>query len=103
MEYMTVSEAVYKWGISRRAITYHLVDGGIPGAVKKGNMWLIPKNAAKPEDKRREKSSIPKEKEASFQPLTENKDLFVEMFKHFPYPVQICDPEGAMLFANDAF
>lgn len=103
MNYITIKEASEKWGVSTRAITYHVVSGRIAGAIKTGNTWLIPKDAAKPEDKRRIKSSIPKEKESPFQPLTENKDLFVEMFKHFPYPVQICDPEGAMLFANDAF
>ncbi len=35
MEYMTVSEAIELWGISRRAITYHLVDGRILSSVKK--------------------------------------------------------------------
>ncbi|MEA4847017.1 MAG: helix-turn-helix domain-containing protein [Clostridiaceae bacterium] len=103
MNYITIKEAAEKWGVSTRSITYHVVSGRIAGAVKTGNTWLIPKDAAKPEDKRRKKFSIPEEKNAPFQPLTENKDLFVEMFKHFPYPVQICDPEGAMLFANDAF
>ena len=103
MDYVTTKEAAAKWGITNRMALYHCTSGRIDGAVKTGNTWLIPKDVAKPEDKRRKKSSIPKEKEAPFQPLTENKDLFVEMFKHFPYPVQICDPEGAMLFANDAF
>lgn len=56
MEYMTVSEAVEQWGISRRAITYHLMDGRIPGAVKKGNMWLIPSDAKRPEDKRKKQT-----------------------------------------------
>lgn len=35
MEYMTVSEAVEKCDIVRHAITYHPVEGHIPGAVKR--------------------------------------------------------------------
>ncbi|MEA4971433.1 MAG: helix-turn-helix domain-containing protein [Candidatus Pelethousia sp.] len=104
MEYITVSEAAEKWGVSERSITYHLVAGRIPGAVKKGSFWLIPKEAAKPEDKRRKK--VPAQTEASFQsptPLAENKDLFVEIVKQLPYPLHICAPDGTMLFANEAF
>lgn len=103
MEYMTVSEAVGKWSISRRAITYHLTSGRILGAVKTGNTWLIPQNATKPEDKRRKGSSLVKKTETPFPRMADHQDLFVDMFKHFPYPIQICDPEGDMHFANDAF
>jgi len=53
MEYITVSEAAGKWGVSGRSITYHLVAGRIPGAVKKGNLWLIPCGAPKPDDGRK--------------------------------------------------
>jgi excisionase family DNA binding protein len=56
MDYITVNEAAEKWGVSRRAITYHLVDGRIPGAVKKGNMWLIPSDARRPEDRRKKQA-----------------------------------------------
>ncbi|ACV61360.1 transcriptional regulator, AraC family [Desulfofarcimen acetoxidans DSM 771] len=104
MKYITVNEAAEKWGLSRRSISHHLTAGRIPGAVKKGGFWLIPKDVAKPKDKRYKKSTGKTEESFGSPPsLTENKDLFVEMFKHFPYPVQICDPEGAMLFANAAF
>ena len=103
MNYITIKEASEKWGVSTRAITYHVVSGRVVGAVKTGNTWLIPKDAAKPEDKRRKTSSIPKEKEAPFQPLTENKELFVGIIEHFPYPIHICEPDGTMIFANEAF
>lgn len=53
MEYITVSEAAEKWGVSGRSITYHLVAGRIPDAVKKGNLWLIPCEAPKPDDGRK--------------------------------------------------
>ncbi len=55
MDYITVREAAEKWGVSTRSITYHLVDGRISGAVKKGNLWLIPISAEKPADLRRGK------------------------------------------------
>lgn len=57
MDYITVKEAAEKWGVSPRSITYHLVDGRIPGAVKKGNLWLIPIAAGKPADLRRRKKN----------------------------------------------
>ncbi|KXL52243.1 hypothetical protein CLNEO_24080 [Anaerotignum neopropionicum] len=53
MDYITAKEAAQKWGVSRRAIAYHLKVGRIPGAVKKGKLWLIPVDAERPADKRR--------------------------------------------------
>ena len=53
MDYITVGEAAKKWGVSGRSITYHLKAGRIPGAVKKGKLWLLPSNAERPSDKRR--------------------------------------------------
>lgn len=35
--------------------------------------------------------------------LFENKELFVEIIKHFPYPLFICEANGMMIFANEAF
>lgn len=53
MDYITAREAAGKLGVSGRSINYHLVAGRIPGAVKKGKLWLIPANAQRPADKRR--------------------------------------------------
>ena len=55
MEYMTLKEASEKWGVSAHQINYYCVDGRIPGAVKMATIWLIPKDAEKPADRRREK------------------------------------------------
>ena len=52
MEYMTLKEAGEKWGVSARQINYYCVDGRIPGAVKMATIWLIPKDAEKPRDRR---------------------------------------------------
>ncbi|MCL2013497.1 MAG: helix-turn-helix domain-containing protein [Oscillospiraceae bacterium] len=53
MEYITIKEAAEQWGISTRAVTYHIVAGRIEGAVKKGGVWFIPVAAPKPEDLRK--------------------------------------------------
>jgi AraC family transcriptional regulator len=55
LNYMTVKEAGEKWGIGSRMVTLYCADGRIKGAEKIGNMWLIPKDAEKPEDGRYKK------------------------------------------------
>ena len=52
MDYMTLMEASEKWGISPRQINYYCSEGRIPGAEKMGRVWLIPKDAEKPRDRR---------------------------------------------------
>jgi len=122
MEYMTIKEASKKWGLGIRVVTLYCAEGRIAGAVKKGNLWLIPENAVKPEDRRRKKALVQAENVLPvpgdvydlyekrkhkdpwpFQSLYENKDLFVQIVKSFPYPMHICAPDGTMLLANDAY
>ncbi|MFQ7111932.1 MAG: DNA-binding protein [Anaerovoracaceae bacterium] len=55
MDYMTIKEAGKKWGVTPRWINYYCVAGRIPGAVKMATIWLIPKDAVKPADRRRKK------------------------------------------------
>jgi hypothetical protein len=52
MEYMTIKEASKKWNISIRRVQTICSDGMIPGVVKFGRAWAIPKDAEKPADKR---------------------------------------------------
>ena len=56
MDYMTLREASEKWGVSSRQINYYCVEGRIPGAVKMAGVWLLPKAAYKPADKRRKQN-----------------------------------------------
>ena len=56
MDYMTLREASEKWGVSSRQINYYCVEGRIPGAVKMAGVWLLPKAAVKPADKRRKQN-----------------------------------------------
>ena len=52
MDYMTLKEASEKWGVTPRQINYLCTGGRIPGAVKMAGVWLIPREAQKPLDKR---------------------------------------------------
>lgn len=122
MDYMTIKEAGAKWGVGTRIITVCCTEGRIEGAIKKGNLWLIPKNALKPVDRRRKKPMIQEKPEQTllpdaspsdegkiykniwqFQSLYENKELFTEIVRLFPYPMHICAPDGTMLLANEAY
>ena len=57
MNLLTTSEMAKKWNISRRRVTTLCREGRIEGAILKGNTWLIPDNAKKPEDQRRARKS----------------------------------------------
>ena len=56
MDYMTLKEASEKWGVTPRWINYLCASGRIPGAVKMATIWLIPKDAQKPQDIRYKKN-----------------------------------------------
>ncbi len=55
MDCMTLKEASEKWNISARIINYYCAAVRIPGAEKKGTVWLIPISAKKPIDRRLKK------------------------------------------------
>ena len=52
MNYMTLKEASEKWGVTPRQINSLCAGGRIPCAVKMATIWLIPKDAEKPADRR---------------------------------------------------
>lgn len=52
MEYMTIKEASERWNLSVRRVQTICNEGMIPGVVKFGRVWAIPKDAEKPFDKR---------------------------------------------------
>ncbi|MBR6800643.1 MAG: Fic family protein [Eubacteriaceae bacterium] len=77
MEYMKVSEAAERWGISARRVRVLCAEGKIPGVIKNGKLYMIPKDAHKPKDGRARKTNIfeaidkKKSKLAKMRPLTE--------------------------------
>lgn len=55
MEYISAIEASERWGVSLRQVQRLLADNRIPRAKKYGRSWMIPGDAEKPADPRREK------------------------------------------------
>ena len=53
MEYIKVSKAAEKWGISARRVRVLCAEGKIDGVIRKGNLYMIPATAAKPMDGRK--------------------------------------------------
>jgi len=54
MEYMSAAQASEQWGISLRQVQRLLADNRIPRAKKYERSWMIPADAQKPADSRRE-------------------------------------------------
>lgn len=53
MEFMTAREAAQRWKISERYVQMYCTNGRIEGAKKLGGAWMIPANAPRPLDMRR--------------------------------------------------
>lgn len=49
INYLSVTEAAQKWGVSERSVRGYCADGKIHGVVRKGKTWQLPENAQKPE------------------------------------------------------
>ncbi len=56
MIYISAVQASEKWSVSPRQVQRLLADGRIPLAKKYGRLWMIPDEAEKPIDPRREKN-----------------------------------------------
>ena len=52
MEYMSITQAAEKWGITPRRIQVLCKEERIPGAIRIGYVWAIPAAAEKPKDAR---------------------------------------------------
>lgn len=53
MEYLTVTQAAEKWGISSRRVRLLCANGEIDGVIRKGKLYMIPMETEKPLDKRK--------------------------------------------------
>ena len=56
MQLVTIEEVAEKWGVTPRQVRSYCANGRIPGAVLERGEWRIPKDAVKPERKRRRTS-----------------------------------------------
>lgn len=77
MEYIKVSKAAEKWGLSARRVRILCAEGKIPGVIRKGNLYMIPEDAEKPRDGRFKAPTVFEEIErkkellSSMRPLTQ--------------------------------
>ncbi len=77
MNYIKVSKAAEKWGISARRVRLLCAEGKIDGVVRRGNLYMIPENAIKPIDRRKNNTNIlleiehKRDKLAELRPLTQ--------------------------------
>ena len=46
MSYLSILETAKKWGISKRRVQVLCSENRIPGAIRIGNYWAIPEDAA---------------------------------------------------------
>ncbi len=53
MDYISVSDAAEKWGLSERSVRNYCRQGRIIGAVLNGHSWLVPEDVQKPGRKKR--------------------------------------------------
>ena len=58
MEYIKVSKAAEKWVISARRVRVLCAEGKIDGVIRKGKLYMIPENAAKPMDGRKGRTGL---------------------------------------------
>lgn len=63
MDIMTTKEAAALWGISQRRVAILCEQNRIPGVVKAGATWLLPKDTVKPTDARMKEHKSTKSKE----------------------------------------
>ncbi len=93
MDYIKVSKAAEKWGISTRRVRLLCAEGKVPGVIRKGNLYMIPANALKPLDGRRTRAGllaeidVKRERLSEMRPLTagEVKRLQNEFMIEFTY------------------
>ncbi len=77
MDYIKVSKAAEKWGVSPRRVRVLCAEGKVSGVVRKGKLYMIPENATKPVDGRLSRPAIfskidaKKERLSSLRPLTQ--------------------------------
>ena len=75
MNYIKVSKAAEKWGISARRVRLLCSQGKIDGVIRKGNLYMIPENALKPLDGRSNKRNLLLDIQRKRERLTELRPL----------------------------
>ena len=75
MDYIKVSQAAEKWGLSTRRVRVLCAQGKSDGVIRKGKLYMIPANAQKPADGRLSRVSLLTEIETKRERLAEMRPL----------------------------
>lgn len=75
MDYIKVSQAAEKWGLSTRRVRVLCAQGKIDGVIRKGKLYMIPANARKPADGRLSRVNLLAEIETKRERLAEMRPL----------------------------
>ena len=94
-DYMTITEASERWGISQRQVQHLCTLGSVEGAVKFGRAWMIPRATKKPVDGRTKAARS--EHEADMPLPRKTPFLYMTDLYHTP---GTADEVGASLFYN---
>lgn len=81
LQYITAREAAKKWNISQRRVSILCSEKRIPNVAMLGNMWIIPRNAEKPDDARRSKPARRSEFAHPFVKWAGGKGQLLEVLK----------------------
>ena len=60
MDYLTVQQTAEKWGVTERWVQALVKKGSIDGVIRFGRVWMVPKDAQKPEDGRKNNRRQPR-------------------------------------------
>ncbi len=77
MEYINIKEAAERWGVTPRRVQELCARGDVDGAVHFGRAWMIPKDTAKPRDKRTKTAKEDGRKQLSAMPMPKKTPLLI--------------------------
>ena len=81
IQYMSARQAAEKWNISQRRVSVLCAENRIPEAAMLGNMWIIPIDATKPNDARKNNGAKTKENARPFVKWAGGKGQIVDILK----------------------
>ncbi len=108
-DYIKISKAAEKWGLSSRQVQHLCTLGSVVGAVKFGRDWMIPKDAPRPIDKRTKEAKKQKAEADNINLPMPRKAPFLDMTDLYTVPgtadqvvESLADnPEAQTLFAAE--
>ena len=81
LQYMSCRDAAERWNISQRRVSVLCSENRIPNVAMLGNMWIIPINAEKPTDARKNNGTKPTEKAHPFVKWAGGKTQLLDVLK----------------------